>query len=105
MNLSQVMKEDCLQNELERSFENVIKNSTIDDCSLIILVEGDYSFRGYRNLNEAQKRVLLWNSIIIGSKKRMMIFLTFWKLPKTYPKCQNIYIWKKNIAVSILSSF
>lgn len=99
MNLSQVMKEDCLQNELERSFENVIKNSTIDDCSLIILVEGDYSFRGYRNLNEAQKRVLLWNSIIIGSKKRIKRYddiLDFLETPKDLSQVsKHIYLGKK----------
>lgn len=99
MDMSQVMKLDCLQSEMERSFENVIKNSTNDDCSLIILVEEDYSFHGYRNLNETQKRVFLGVSGIIGGEKRIKRYddiLNYLETPKALSQVsKHMYLRKK----------
>ena len=58
MDLSQIMDKECLQREIEKSFEKVIKNATTDDCSLIFLVEEDNSFCGYNKLTIEQKRDL-----------------------------------------------
>lgn len=99
MDLSHVMKVDCLQDEVERSFENVIKNSTTDDCSLIVLVEEDYSFRGYRNLNEAEKRVFLGVSEIMGCEKRIKRYddiLNYLETSKDLSQVsKHIYLRKK----------
>lgn len=100
MDLSQVIKSDCLQSEMERSFENVIKNSTTDDCSLIILVEEDYSFRGYRNLSETQKRVFLGELGIMGSGKRIKRYddiLDYLETPRDLSQVsKHIYLKKKH---------
>lgn len=100
MDLSQVMKVNCLENEVERSFENVIKNSTTDDCSLIILVEEDYSFRGYRNLSEAQKRDFLGFSKSLVSGKRIKRYddiLNYLEIPKDLLQVsKRIYLKKKH---------
>lgn len=100
MELSQVIKSDCLQSEMERSFENVIKNSTTDDCSLIILVEEDYSFRGYRNLSETQKRVFLGGLEIIGRGKRIKRYddiLDYLETPRDLSQVsKHIYLKKKH---------
>lgn len=71
IDLSKIMKINCLQKEIERSFENVIRYSTNDDCSLIILVEEDYSFRGYSKLNEDQKRAVLGITERNGFRKKL----------------------------------
>lgn len=100
MDLSQVIKSDCLQSEMESSFENVIKNSTTDDCSLIILVEEDYSFRGYRNLSETQKRVFLGGLEIIGRGKRIKRYddiLDYLETPRDLSQVsKHIYLKKKH---------
>lgn len=100
MDLSQVIKSDCLQSEMERSFENVIKNSTTDDCSLIILVEEDYSFRGYRNLSETQKRVFLGGLETIGRGKRIKRYddiLDYLETPRDLSQVsKHIYLKKKH---------
>ncbi|MBQ3665406.1 MAG: protein phosphatase 2C domain-containing protein [Lachnospiraceae bacterium] len=99
MDLSQTMRVDCLQNEIERSFENVIKNSTTDDCSLIILVEEDYSFRGYRYLNESKKRAYLGIVESICARKRIKRYdnlLDFLNTPKDLSQISKyIFLRKK----------
>lgn len=57
MDLSQ--KIDCkyLQSEIEKGFQNVIKK-TMDDCSLIMLVEEDYLFKGYNHLTMSEKKIM-----------------------------------------------
>ena len=93
------MRVDCLQNEIERSFENVIKNSTTDDCSLIILVEEDYSFRGYRYLNESKKRAYLGIVESICARKRIKRYdnlLDFLNTPKDLSQISKyIFLRKK----------
>ena len=59
MDLLKLMDSDCLQLEIEKSFEKVIKNSTSDDCSIILFVEEDLDFDGYRKLTSEQKRKML----------------------------------------------
>ena len=99
MDLSKIMKADCLQNEMERSFENVIKNSTTDDCSLIILVEEDYSFPGYRKLSEAQKRdfLSLSGSLCVGKRlKRYDDIIDYLENPKDlFQVSKHIHLRKK----------
>ena len=100
MDLSQYMKADCLQNEMSKSFENVIKNSTTDDCSLIILVEEDYSFHGYRNMNEVQKRNFfgLSGTLCVGKRlKRYDDILDYLETPKDISQvAKHIYLRKKH---------
>lgn len=99
MDLSHIMNVECLQNEMKKSFENVIKKSTTDDCSLIILVEDDYSFRGYRYLNEDQKRAYLGigDSIYVRNRiKRYDELLEFLKTPKNLSQIsKRIFLKKK----------
>lgn len=99
MDLSHIMEADCLQNEIKRSFENVIKNSTTDDCSLIILVEEDYSFRGYRYLSENQKRDYLGIAEAIGVGKRIKRYddlLDFLMTPKDLTQIsKHVFLRKK----------
>ena len=99
MDLSRTMNVNFLQNEIERSFENVIKNSTTDDCSIAILVEEDYSFRGYRYLNESQKRVYLGITDSIGGRNRIRRYddlLEFMEIPRSLPQIsKHIFLRKK----------
>ena len=59
MDLSQMMDNRILQMEIEKSFEEVVKTLTDDDCSLALLVEEDYSFPGYNALSISDKKKLL----------------------------------------------
>ncbi len=58
MNLSRVMKIDCLQKEIEKFFNLVLRESTSDDCSLIFAAQEDPLFRGYNYLSTNQKKDL-----------------------------------------------
>ena len=58
MDLLPIVDSQSLQNEIERSFETVVKQNTMDDCSLNILVEENCMFQGYRKLDINQKKKL-----------------------------------------------
>lgn len=70
MDLSQVMDKSCLEFEIHKSFEEVIRGSTVDDCSLIMLVEEDYAFKGYSHLSLEKKRIFL--GLHNGMKKKYL---------------------------------
>jgi hypothetical protein len=100
MDLSHFMRADCLRDEIERSFESVIKKSTTDDCSLIILVEEDYSFHGYKYLTVNQKRDYLDISETINVVKRIKRYddiLDFLNTPKDLAQIsKHIFLKKKH---------
>lgn len=70
MKLSQIMDSSCLENEIRKSFDGVIKEATTDDCSIVLLVEEDYSFRGYNELSKTEKGELLGFSVNNQDRKR-----------------------------------
>ena len=71
MRLTQILDQECLELLLKESFENVIKQSTVDDCSIAILMKEKEDFYGYRNLNPFDKKRLLGIDGKAGSKKRL----------------------------------
>lgn len=100
MDLSHNMEVDCLQNEIKRSFENVIRNATTDDCSLIMLVEEDHEFHGYRHLSKKQKINYLGLEESVGIRKRLKKYdalLDFLKTPKDLTQIsKHIFMKKKH---------
>ncbi len=70
MKLSQIIDKECLESQLKESFENVIKQTTMDYCSIVIMMKEDQEFYGYRNLNNREKEKLLgFNQKSIGKKR------------------------------------
>ena len=59
MLLSKLWDNTCLEQEIRRSFEDIIKMNTTDDCSLALLVEEDSYFRGYKNMSVDEKVAIL----------------------------------------------
>lgn len=70
MQLSTIVSTDKVQEQLKQSFENVIINSTTDDCSIAMLVKTYDSFKGYLRLDNKQKCKLL-NIKYFATKKRI----------------------------------
>ncbi len=99
MKLSKIMEVSCLERETRKSFEDIIKNNTTDDCSIILLVEEDYSFHGYNLLPRKEKEIMLGYSNALLSKKRMQRFgeiLNFLVFPNTlFSVSRKIYLKKK----------
>lgn len=98
MDLSQIMDTCYLQSEIEKSFENVIKNLTTDDCSLILLVEENYSFLGYRKLTLNQKKELLGikDNLYFGKRiKRYDEILDYLVAPKNMTQISKKFFLKK----------
>ncbi len=59
MQVSTVISSDKAQELLQQSFEKVIINATMDDCSIALLVKVNENFHGYLQLSHLQKcRVL-----------------------------------------------
>lgn len=82
MALSQLLDCTCLEEEVRRSFEDVVKKNTTDDCSLVLLVEEEYSFRGYNNLSVDEKKAILgykaeelsaWNLRIFNKILKLLV--------------------------------
>ncbi len=59
MQMSTIISVDKVQEQLEKSFENVIVNATTDDCSIAMLVKRNDDFKGYLQLDKRQKQKLL----------------------------------------------
>ena len=69
-----IYSEDDMNNELENLFNEVIKQNTRDDCSLIIMSRPDEFFRGYRDLDEIDKLEFLCVKTAEGKNNREKIF-------------------------------
>ena len=99
MNLSQSMESFYLQNEIKNSFEQVVAKATTDDCSLIFLVEEDYTFPGYNKLTIEQKCALFHLQECRDYKRRLKKFDAIVKyacLPRTVSQIsKSIYVKKK----------
>lgn len=86
MELTRILNIQCLENEIYRSFEDIVKNNTTDDCSLALIVKEDCSFCGYNKLTMKEKE-----NMIIGKNekccKRVMRryddILNYLQTPKT----------------------
>ena len=59
MNSSLILNTEILQEQLQYSFENVIREKTTDDCSIVILTKEDILFKGYKELSNIEKAKLL----------------------------------------------
>lgn len=74
-----------LEEQLQDSFENVIRQATTDDCSIILLMNDKDEFKGYNNASRLEKcKLLQLNSKT--SKKRLKPYdevLTFAQEAKT----------------------
>ena len=57
--LNGILSPEKIQNQLQRSFDTVIRDATTDDCSIVILMDDKGSFRGYRYLTYDKKRTFL----------------------------------------------
>ena len=59
MQMSTIISSDNVQKQLKQSFENLIINKTMDDCSIAMLVKKNKEFKGYTKMSNLQKSVLL----------------------------------------------
>lgn len=59
MKTAMIVSSATVQEQLERSFQDVIVNTTTDDCSIVMLVKTNDNFQGYLQLSLAQKYKLL----------------------------------------------
>lgn len=59
MQMSTIVSADKVEEQLKKSFENVIINATTDDCSIAMLVKTNDAFKGYLRLDNEQKCKLL----------------------------------------------
>lgn len=100
MILSQSMERECLEKEIRKSFENIIKQATTDDCSIAMLVEEDYSFLGYNHLQKKEKEAFLGinNGTLTNKRcKRYDEILSFLVIPKTLDQVsKKIHLKKKH---------
>lgn len=57
--MSNFIDAKILEEQLKRTFENVITKATTDDCSIVIMARKNETFKGYKNLSISDKcRVL-----------------------------------------------
>lgn len=59
MKTTMIVSSVAVQEQLERSFKDVIVNTTTDDCSIVMLVKTNDNFSGYLQLSIAQKYRML----------------------------------------------
>lgn len=70
MQMSTIISNDKLQEQLKQSFEEVIIKATTDDCSIVMLVKVNDAFKGYLQLpNKLKCELLKINSS--SSKRRI----------------------------------
>lgn len=86
MEFTKILSISCLENELKKSFEEVVKNNTTDDCSLALLVKENCLFRGYNFMTQKEKVEILGYKKKNYSKKiihRYDEILNFLDTPKS----------------------
>lgn len=86
MKMTTILNCTFLEMEVQESFETVIKNNTTDDCSLVLMVKEDDSFRGYNNLSWKEKAEFILEAKTKKSKKIMHKYdelLNFLSNPKS----------------------
>lgn len=57
--LNKTLSTDKIQEQLQHSFDTYIRDATMDDCSLVLLMDDGDAFKGYRHLSNFQKCILL----------------------------------------------
>lgn len=68
MRMSTIISVDKVQEQLKQSFENVVINATMDDCSIAMLVKRNDDYKGYLQLDNRQKQKLLGLNSNISKK-------------------------------------
>lgn len=68
MQMSTIISVDKVQEQLKQSFENVVINATMDDCSIAMLVKRNDDYKGYLQLDNRQKQKLLGLNSNISKK-------------------------------------
>lgn len=71
MRLAQILDQECLEQLLQESFENIVRQATTDDCSIAILMKEKEDFHGYRHLRPLEKKRLLGIEGRRDSEKRL----------------------------------
>lgn len=80
MKLCAILPESVVRDQLQKSFETVIRNATRDDCSIAILSQGGDDAR-YFDLPMREKQALLQiNGDMPNAKKRMQRYETILKM-------------------------
>ena len=69
MQTSTIIPSVKVEEQLKYSFENIIRNTTTDDCSIAILVKECKEFRGYIHLSNTQKCELLKLNKVASKKQ------------------------------------
>ncbi|MGN1201840.1 MAG: PP2C family serine/threonine-protein phosphatase [Eubacterium sp.] len=72
MQMTVIISADKVQEQLQHSFETIISQATMDDCSIVILMNDCDVFKGYNYLSDMEKCELI-NISITGrnAKKRL----------------------------------
>lgn len=86
MQLTRILNIQCLENEIYKSFEEVVKNNTTDDCSLVLIVKDDSCFQGYNQLTNKEKINIMFDENEKSCKRvirRYDTILNFLQDPKT----------------------
>ena len=66
--------EEDMNDELRGLFDEVVKQNTRDDCSIIMMSRPDEYFRGYRDLDEADQYGFLGVNTAQAKENREKIF-------------------------------
>lgn len=83
MRLCAILPEQVVRNQLQKSFETVIRNATYDDCSIAILAYGSGEDR-YFDLPESEKQTLLQINVNArNAKKRLQRYESILKMLET----------------------
>lgn len=85
MEYTKILNVSCLEKDIKNSFEEVVKENTNDDCSLVLLVKDDSTFKGYKFLTKSEKRELFDFEKSFKNKmkiKRIDTILNFLETPR-----------------------
>ncbi|WP_276324836.1 protein phosphatase 2C domain-containing protein [Treponema putidum] len=94
MNLLILIPKNELENMLVKTFESIICQATIDDCSIVFLVKDLDLFKGYRNLTESEKCKLLNLNI---NYDRKFNYIRVRKRLKRFDTILNFMIQEKDL--------
>lgn len=99
MDLTRILDIQYLEKEITKSFEEVVKKNTIDDCSLALIVKDNGFFQGYNRLTMREKVKLLTGKDAKSSKRvvrRYDEILNYLQTPQTLTKIsKKIYLKEK----------
>lgn len=99
MEYTRILNVHCLESEIYKGFEDVIKSNTTDDCSMILMVKDDNSFIGYNKLSIKEKENMLFGLTRHKGKKKIRkydIILNFSLTPRSLMEIsKKLYIKTK----------